>query len=282
MRPELAIAQSLVIVDGSGPTVVAKSDDFLPAWETGASAACVRFGRRPAGVACQGAVFACPVGKAHVAVVQVADLPAAAAETVPLGFRFLVFVRATYEALGDPFAIADRFPPNWAARGSLPPLEWPPEPLPPRTVEDVTRVLKSGDMALLLGGAQSLIDGGRLVLESRQPNEGFVRGLWQLLPSRTRGDLWPASFAFSIDLGFHVAVVPEPPVPWPPGHLTEDQARDYPEGRYELAIQTAVESGNQSDLDTLLARRSSRDTLRLALYMLAAAVVLAVASKLFF
>ena len=49
---------------------------------------------------------------------QVADLPPAA-----LGFRFLIFHRRTYP--GDPFVVADRFPPNWNASGDLDPLDWP-------------------------------------------------------------------------------------------------------------------------------------------------------------
>ena len=93
-------------------------------------------------------------------------------------------------------------------------------------------------------------------------------------------DLWPATFAFSPELGFHAVVLPEAPAPWPAGCLTADQARDYPEGRYELSLQTAAESGNQADLDRLFARRSSADTLRLALYLLAAAVLLTVIMKL--
>ena len=94
----------------------------------------------------------------------------------------------------------------------------------------------------------------------------MFRGLWQLLPERTRFELWPATLAFSNELGFHAVALPAAPEPWPVGYLTADQARDYPEGRYELALQIAAEAGNQPDLDRLLARRSSRDTLRLAMF----------------
>src|SRR5581483_8712692 len=199
MNPDLLIAQALVIADAAGPKVAAKSDDVPFAWEEAARTAAVRFGRRPPGVACPAALFACPVGRAHVAVVQVADQPGA---PPPLGFRFLVLSRRLYEALGDPFAVADRFPPDWSVRGSLPSLEWPPEPLPPRTVAQIDHVLEIGDSPLLLGGAQALIDGGRLLLESPAPANDALRGLWQLLPDRTRFELWPATFAFSTELGF--------------------------------------------------------------------------------
>ena len=76
--------------------------------------------------------------------------------------------------------------------------------------------------------------------------------------------------------------MPADPVPWPAGHLTADQCRDYPEGRYELALQIAVEAGDQVELDRLFARRTSAETLRLALYMLGAAVAMAVVGKVFF
>lgn len=278
---DLRIAQLLIVLDAAGPSVVAKSADVPTAWEDAAQSTSVRFGRRPPGVRCAAAMFALPWGRGHVAVVSAADLPGST-DAPPLSFRFLVLTRALYSVLGDPFAIADRFPPDASARGHLPTLEWPPEPLPARSVDQLQSLLKSAgeDMALLLGGAQALLDGGRLMLVSPLPAEVSLRALWHLLPDRTRCELWPATFAFSDELGFHALAVPVAPMPWPVGYLTADQTRDYPEGRYELALQTAVESGNQAELDRLLARRSSQDTLRLALYMLAAAAVVAVVSKL--
>jgi hypothetical protein len=284
MKLDLAIAQALVVAEAAGPRVVARSENFPFAWEEAALTAVVRFGRRPAGVACPAALFAVPVGRSHVAVVQVADLlppPHDPATPPPLGFRFLILARALYEALGDPFAIADRFPPNWFATRTLPDLEWPSEPLPRRTVDDVQAVLKSGESVLLLGGAQALLDGGRLMIVSPTPADELMRGLWLLLPERSRFDLWPATFAFSNELGFHAVALPGAPVPWPAGYLTAEQARDYPEGRYELSLQIAAEAGNQAELDRLLTRRSSRDTLRLALYLVAGAMALAIISKVF-
>ena len=281
MKPDLAIAQCLVIVEASSPRVVARSDDFPPALEDAVLAACDHFGRRPPGVRCPAALFAEPLGKHHVAVVQVTDQGAPAGVDPPLGFRFLVLARSLYRALGDPFAIADRFPPVWSARGDLPLLEWPPEPLPRRTVEHVQEVLKASgdDMALLLGGTQALLDGSRVLLVASGPADALLRGLWQLLPDRSRCELWPATFAFEPIPGGHVAVVPVAPGPWPAGYLTADQCRDYPEGRYELALQIAVEAGDQRELDRLFARRTSQETLRLALFLVGAAVVVAAVSK---
>jgi hypothetical protein len=269
MPIDLTIAQAVVTADPTGPGVIARSDSFPPAWDDTVTAIVTRFGARPAGVRVLAALFAAPFGRGHVAVVQVADLP----RSESLGFRFLVLNRRLYEAIGDPFAVADRFPPDWSNRGPLADLHWPPEPNPPRTIDHVAGVLKAGDSPFLLGATQCLLDGGRVVLKRDGPDDAAVRAVWQLLPTRSRLEVWPATFAFDLGLGFHLAVMPNPPAPLPPGHLGEEQAKDYPEGRYELALQTAADHGDQAAFDRLLARRSSGDTLKLALVMLAAAVI---------
>jgi len=264
---DLHISQGLLLSDPRGVRVVAQTEGFDNAE---AERIAVLFGARPAGVACPLAHFACPFGRAHVAVVQVADRPDGS-----LAFRFLVLNAELYSFLGDPFAIADRYPPDWNARGALPSLEWPPEPLPPRTVEQVQEVLKTGDSPLLLGSTQVLVDGGRVVVQRAAPDEAFLRGLWQLLPHRSRAELWPASFTFSAELGFHAAAVPVlPPDPSRLRH-TEDGLRDYPQGRYELHLQIAAEDGDQRELDRLFARRTSSDTVRLGLAIIAVAFLIA-------
>ena len=67
---------------------------------------------------------------------------------------------------------------------------------------------------------------------------------------------------------------------WPPGTIGEEQARDYPEGRYEYALQASVEAGDQAGLERVLARKSPRDVLKMSLYMLAAAIVAVVVVRL--
>jgi hypothetical protein len=110
MTPDLRIQQAVAVSDARGVRVVAQSAGFdTPEAERVA----VLFGTRPAGVPCPDAVFACPFGKGLVAVVQVADRPGAR-----LGFRFLLLAAELYKHLGDPFAVADRYPPNWAC-------DWP-------------------------------------------------------------------------------------------------------------------------------------------------------------
>jgi hypothetical protein len=127
--------------------------------------------------------------------------------------------------------------------------------------------------AMLLGSAQVLVDGGRLVFERNAPDARLLRDLWSLLPTATRTDLWPASFAFSNGLRFHVLALPTATGPDSLGAVTEAQAGDYPEGRYELALQLAVESDDQADLDALFARRSRAQVLRMGVALLLAFII---------
>lgn len=272
--PDLHIAQGFLTADERGVRVLAQSDRFNAAE---AERIVGLFGTRPAGIPCPLAHFACPFEGDRVAVVTAADRPDGS-----LGFRFLTLGRELYRHLGDPFAIADRYPPDWNARGTLPGLEWPAEPLPKRRVEDLHEILKTGDTSLLLGGVQALVDGSVVLVKRSAPDEGLLRGLWQLLPDRSRIDLWPASFAFSNDLGFHAAVLPELPADPHRRRHTEDGLRDYPQSRYELHLQIAIEAGDQREVDRLFRRRTSDDTIRLGLTILALAAALAVISKLMF
>jgi hypothetical protein len=259
----------VVTADVRGVRVVAHSADFDTAE---AERIAVLFGARPAGVTCPLAHFACPFGRAHVAVVRVEDRPGSGD---PLGFRFLVLGRELYAHLGDPFAISDRFPAEWVTSGPLADLAWPLETLPERTLEQLQDVLKSGDGPLLLGGTQAIVDGNRVVVRRPAPDEALARGLWRLLPDRTRAERWPASFAFSNELGFHLAIGPAVTSTVDVKALTEDAAKDYPPSSYELNLQIAIESGDRAAVRRLLARRTPDDALRLGLYILVFGLVLA-------
>jgi hypothetical protein len=272
---DFSITQLLLVVEPVGPRVVAKSPELPFALEEAAKLLAVRFGTPPTDTALSAGVFALPLGKAHVAVVQVAGL---AART--LGFRFLILGKPLYNALGDPFAIADRFPPDWTARGELPVVEWPAEPLPPRTVAALQELMKAGDGPFLLGGTQALLDGTRICMKGSDSTETALRTIWQLLPSRTRCELWPATLCYGDELGFDIWAMPEPPARLPPGCLTEEQAKDYREGRYELALQSAIESGDQAEVDRLFARRTSSEMLRLAMLMVGGALLIGIGVKL--
>jgi hypothetical protein len=312
---DIVIEQAVANKAGSECRILARSSGFLDDWQGEIERLVSGFGERPQGLACPAAVLAQPFGKEHVAVVHVSDQGSdEAGKPLALGFHFLVIPREAYRNLwGDPFALADRVAPAWHARGSLPAPSWAAEPLPPRTVNQVQEVLKQTKAAALpededippdwdqrdlaapeqaqspalLGGVQVLVDGGRLVFERPAPDTGLLRGLWTLLPTSTRCQLWPASFAFSNALGFDALVVPpaaragEKAESTFAGYTTEDQACDYPQGSYELNLQIAAESGDQADLDKLFGRRSWAETWRLGLTLVVVFSVLAVALNFF-
>jgi hypothetical protein len=278
MMKQIAIEQAVYGGPNAGAyQLLARSPGFRDDWFHTAEELCTAFGERPAGVACPECVFAQPFGKGYVAVVQAADQGPG-----ELGFHFLVLPRTAYVAhVGDPFVLAERFPPPWTARGELPTLTLDAGPLPGRTVDEVTDVLKRPECPSLLGGVQALVDGGRVVFQRQAPDTGLVRSLWKLLPTSTRSELWPASFAFSNALGFHAVVAPRLDAVEYEGYVTEEQAAEYPEGSYELQLQIAAEHGRQHDLNDLFGRRSRSQTWRLGITLLLLMAGLALASKIF-
>jgi hypothetical protein len=267
---------------GGGYRFLAKSSAFLDEWLPLAERLCMGFGERPTGVACPGCVFAHRFGKWHVAIVQAADQGNDdAGRPGALAFYLLVLPRAAYSAWGgDPFVLADRFPPPWQARGELPSLNDPTEPPPARTVEEVKRILKQDHGPNLLGATQALVDGGRVVFQRQQPDTHLLRDIWNLLPTSTRQELWPASFAFGNNLGFHALATPRLNADCG-NYVTEEQAGEYPEGRYERGVQIAAETGDQDGLDALFARRSRRQTLRLGVMLMLLMLILLGVSKWF-
>jgi hypothetical protein len=246
-------------------------------------------------------VFALPLGNKQVAVVRVVDenpgFP------VALRFHFAVVDRKIYEkGIRDPFHLAEKVEPDWQASATLPTLMLAAETFSYRTLAqvqgvlrrikaaalkegedpeapDFERTMENSESPALLGGAQVLVDGGRLVFERSQGDVRMVAGLWLLLPESTRCRLWPTSFAFSSELEFDVLVLPHLEGEIPEGYTTEDQAADSPEGAYELALQRAVENGDQRDLDVVFAKRDSRQTLRLAIIILIVVTLLVFLSR---
>lgn len=245
------------------------SPDFDPDWRAEAERIVEGFGV-PANVAVPDCLFSLPFGRRRVAVVSVRARR----------FRFLVLPRALYDVIPDPFAIADRFPPRWESSGSLETHEWPEEPLPHRTVAQLDAIFKHGDGPLLLGACQTLVDSGRIAIVRDDPDPKLCRDIWNLLPDSTRRQTWPATFAYSAALSFGLVVLPAVPEGGILGYLTEDQARDYPESRYERELQVAVENGDQRTVDRLFARRSSAETLRLAVWLVLGFGVLSLASRI--
>jgi hypothetical protein len=249
-----------------GGDEVGRSPGFGDDWQTAAARLIAGYGSLPPHAS---AVFVMPLTRAATAVVQVVGRRA----------RVLAVPAALYRALNDPFAIADRFPHNVGARGELETLEWTGGPLPARTLDDVRGVLKADDGPTFLGAAQALVDGGRVAFIRPTPAADGLRALWTLLPASSRADLSAATFAPCNELRFDVLVTPSAEGPAFRGYLTDAQAGDYPEGRYELALQTAAESGDEAKLAELLARRSAGQSLRLACQLLLAALALGVAVR---
>jgi hypothetical protein len=192
-------------------------------------------------------------------------------------YHALVVVEADYRAAGgDPFLLAEAAPRPWELRGQLPAVALN-LPAPERTVDEVCAVLKQPEGPSLLGASQALVDGGRVAFVRGRPEPQLVRGLWRLLPTSTRGALWPASFAPQGGDRFHAVVVPPAAPSLGVAYLTEDQAADYPEGAYEKALQEAAETGDQEALQWLFARRSLAEVWRLGWWLLGALVLLSVA-----
>lgn len=289
--PSITLEQALYHrPDRQSPVLAARSPGFDDAWLPEAERMALGFGDRTHGLTCPLTVFALPMGPKHVAMVRVMDENAGF--PVGLRFHFLVVERKIYElGIRDPFHLAEKIEPDWAVKGTLPTLMLAQETFSYRTIEQVQGVLKrikanalkegedpeaadfqrtveNSESPALLGGAQILVDGGRLAFERQQGDLRMVAGLWLLLPEATRCRLWPTSFAFSNDLEFDVVVLPHLDGTPLEGYTTEDQAADYPEGAYELALQRAVEHGDQRDLDAVFARRDSRQTLKLAIGIL--------------
>ena len=304
--PDIVIEQALFRREHEQPPVLlARSPGFTDDWRKGAERLIEGFGQRTGGVTCPLAVFAQPLDVQHVVVVRAADQEAGASGWPALAFHVLVCARADYENYsGDPFTLAARATLAWTSRGELPALVWPAEPLPARSVAQVQAVLKrvkagalrededpevqvertveNSESPALLGGTQVLVDGGKLVFIRTGPDQALVEGLWTLLPHSLRAKIWPATFAFTNDLGFDAVVVPRIGEASWEGYTTEEQAANYPAGSYELALQTAAEAGDQRDLDAVFRRRTSSETLRLAWHMLIVMAILVIGSQLFF
>ena len=66
----------------------------------------------------------------------------------------------------------------------------------------------------------------------------------------------------------------------PIGYLSEEQTRDYPESKYERELQTSVEAGDQHSVDKLLVRRTSKETLRLALWIVLGMAALSIVTRI--
>jgi hypothetical protein len=315
--PQITFEQALFLrPDHQSPRLLAQSPRFESTWITEVEAIIHGFGERPAEtMRCPlDTVFGMPLTDKHIAVVRVRDdfdgsinarLRPGERGFDPTGlrFHFVVVEKSHYEAwIRDPFILAAKIEPTWDAP-ELPMLALPTEGFSPRAVTQIQEVLKrvkktalkvgdnpdapdfertaaNSESPVLLGGTQILVDGGRLIFERPKGDLALASGLWLLLPEGTRAYLWPTSFAFSRELEFDVLMVPHVNDELRDGYSTEDQAADYPQGAYELALQVAAEAGDQKELDAVFSRRDSRRTIRLALITLAVVCILVLISRL--
>ena len=266
--PEIVIEQARFRrLDNGAPTVQARSPGFADAWLPHTESILVKFGIRVPGLLTQPAPFAQPLGDSHVCAVRVVEVSGG------LDYHVLVCRRGDYETnLGDPFTLARQFPADGAQSSSLPAVTLPAQALVPRTVSQVQSVLRRVKAGIRetetdrKGRLPAYVRYGRNSRSPwRRPGSGrwrqtglrsgpdpqLVEGLWLLLPQSTLPRLWPATFAFSNALGFDVMVTSKIHVADFEGYTSEDQAAEYPAGRYELALQVAAESGDQRDLDAL-------------------------------
>ena len=264
------ISQALFQQSATGAVSLAASPGIREEWEPQLRELCEDFGPPIADSSDREALFVQPLDAGHVVVVQV-FLPA---NRITTKFRFLIIQRRLYLDLNDPFAIADRFPPNWERRSDLHDLAWETGPLPPRNVSQLQEVLKKGDGPLLLGTAQCLVDGGKLLLERKEPALEFVRRVWALLPESNRREAWVTTFAFSSKIPFDILILPEVPSEGIGHYRNEEQVRDYPDSFYERNLQYAVEMEDEAVLRRLLARRSGSETIRMGLWLIGLMAIL--------
>jgi len=262
---DLVLTQALFEND----LLLARSDAFPdPSQEIAADLA-RKFGPVPADGPTD-VLFVQPFGKDRLAIVRVRGSR----------FHFLILANELYHLLQDPFAIAERYPVDWAAHGILPDLAWPPEPLPRRTIKELDELLKKGDGPYLLGAAQTLVDGGKIVIAFTANSMYLIRGVWALLPESNRRTIRVATFATSNNLEFDLLALAAIPAGGLPGYLNEDQVLEYPDSRYERDLQIAIEHGDQRELDRLLARKSTQEMIRLAWKLIVVALVVSTVVKI--
>lgn len=250
------------------------SPGFSAEWEPELARIARDFGSPPDDIDCPEALFSCRFGDRHVAVVRASNT------TGRWRFHFLILGAELYAFIGEPFAPAEQFPAIWSDGADLTSLHWPEdEDVPPRSVESLQQILKEGDSPLLLGTTQVLVDGGRIVLERPEPAPRFARDVWMLLPHSIRAESYPATFAFSTALDVHLIVMPVKRVT-DRRYLDEEQALNYPDSRYERHLQIAIEAGDQVGINRLFTRRSSGQTLRLAMMLVVGFLLLSLVMRL--
>ncbi|MGL4422997.1 MAG: hypothetical protein ACRCZF_20200, partial [Gemmataceae bacterium] len=182
----------------------------------------------------------------------------------PLGpFRCAIGPRETFDWLGP-------LPGEWLRTGPIGDADRFPSDLPLQ-IDQLHETMKTADGPLVYGMVQSLLDGHPIRLLQAEPLTEWAM-VWALLPLAERLSMRFATWS-PVELpGVRVVVGPT----LAPGQgMDAERLRDYPAGRYETAMQLAIENRDAESYATLLARRTSADVLRTAITMLLLAVLIA-------
>jgi hypothetical protein len=272
--------QALIRRERNGQLYVALcSPSFDPLWQSKVLTLCEAFSADPPDGPLPSALFVQRLDRRHAVIVR--TQASSQSRACVQCFHVLVEEFSAYASLHcDLFAIAEKSEPNWNAVHELPDFEWRSPTPERRTVADVQQVLKRDNGPELLGGCQALLDGSQLLFIRENADGMVIRDLWTLLPYGNRLELLPATFAWNNNLRFDVVVANAGKAANFQGYLTEEQAGGYPEGRYELSLQTAAEAEDQASLDILFTRRSRREMWRIGILLMAVLAILALAIKI--
>lgn len=132
-------------------------------------------------------------------------------------------------------------------------------------------LLKTEDSALLLGGAQALVDGGKIQLGETPQDRFRAENLWNLIPIPVRmertvvvgdksGD-WPSDLAAAQSLLSQDS--------W-----TAQRLGDYPEGRFEFSLHSAIDLKDEEGVYRLLHRKSPRQVMMMATMLLVGMIII--------
>lgn len=265
MKNPLTIPHASFEKSGDSFQILRKSPHFV---EEGFNEFLQKLGSIPSDATFERIVFVLPYDDTFIGIVRMRTNPTQ-------GSVFLVH-RTFYDFAPHPFFILDQFPNPREGEDEA----WfpPTKTLPPRKVEDLQTILREGEGPLLLGATQSLVDTEQILLVATEPREKFLRDLWELIPDSTRRASWVASYCFADRPEFHLSFVSK--LPEPLGrYMDEERVLDYPDSRYERSLQIAIEAGDQRELDSLLARRSTTETIRLMVMILILMAAVSVASR---
>jgi hypothetical protein len=138
-------------------------------------------------------------------------------------------------------------------------------------------VLKRPDADWVTAAAQALVDGARIALEQDDSALEVMQAVWQVLPFSTRSELWPATYALSNALAFDFLAMSTHEAD--SRYLNQRQIDTYPEGRYESRLRVAAQTNDADELAVLFRRRSRKQTLRLAVLLVFATIVLSLGMK---